>query len=313
MVAAVLIVSLFVMTVMVILIQRNLRDRVVTLEEEPDQNLTPLPITPINPIEPTPIPVNTPSMRTDCFSFVPDVEIYVGVTNDFNSNILWRQAKESEGAVVEPVDLSLLPNKSDVNPVFISTSNYEARVTHVPDFISLPDSNPLNILRVESPISTGSITLPVKGLETSNGNNANGDAFEFIFTEPVGIVSFDCIDLRGSPANPTVIRLWDENNVLFWQEGLPNDYDESLIFVGINDPLNRIKTMRMAIGTTTTSNSNTWSIANLSMGRNSPYGVCDVNRVIRVEEDQIEVFYQSNSDQSLITDPEVIQELLPDP
>lgn len=310
-VATVLIISLFVIVIMTILVQRNLRDRVNLIEN--NENSSPPSVSPIQdqvgPMSPEMVTIS----REDCFSFEPDPEIFVGTANNLNDNLLWRQMKINQGGMVEEVDLSLIPTKVDSNPVVITTDNYQSSITHVQDVVLVPGQNSVNTLRVESPLSTGGLTLPFKGLETDNGSNSNADSFEFVFDAPVGIVGFDALDLIASTTEPAVIRLWDEEGFLFWQGGISQDYDASVVFVGISDPLNRIKVMRIAVGNVSGSNSNEWSICNISIGENSPYGQCDVSRIINAGDDRIDVLYRNNGDQSVISDPEIIADLLMDP
>lgn len=254
-----------------------------------------------------------PLLREDCFSYVPEVEIFIGDLNDASLSTTWVQDRINEGSLVENVDLTPVPIKSNNSSVMLNTSNFSAEVLHVEDLFILPRSNTISLLRVESPISSGGLTFPQKGLETDGGSNSSGDAFEIVFQNPVGIISFDCLNLEGSSTYPIVIRLWDKNNFMFRVETIETNFVGSLVFIGIRDPINRIKTMRIATGSDNGNQNNEWSIFNIALGNSYPYGACDVSRIVESDGSQIEVSYRKNDDNSLLNDQEIIENLLLDP
>ena len=249
------------------------------------------------------------NQREDCFVYPDDPELYVGEVANLNSGYAWYQSHISDGAVVEAVDMNPVPIGSSAASIFLTTPTYTIETYHIDDQYDFPGAGTRRTLSVEFPVNS-TITLPVKGIDTASGSSANGDSMEFVFDTPVGIFGLDTLDFESPLGYRGIVKAWDEAGSLIMEEFVETDGNGQVLFIGVVDKFNRMKTIRVTVGDINGGTStDVFAVAHIHAGVMPALEVCDVNRVIVSNAGGIEVTYTDVMTQTTIVDPVIIASL----
>jgi hypothetical protein len=255
-----------------------------------------------------------PILESKCFSY-PNTYITTGSIGDDSGGDLWYSALLTEGATIEDPDISTLPIGNNNSPIPLTSTSFSAILQHIDDDYSYPGAGNIRTMRTEEPVTVNGVTLnSLKGFHNNNGSRLNGHSAEFVFNEPVGIIGLYVLNMDASIVAPAKIQAWDENNTLIvFDVSLTDSVNNDLMFIGISDPRNRIKTIRFTVGQLDAlTQSSNWGFADVSFGRNVIQDFCDVRRVTTYVNGVLTIKYYDEVTSFEITDANIIQSLQPD-
>lgn len=246
--------------------------------------------------------------RTDFYLYSPQAELFVGILDDLNAGIDW--SNNFDGST-ELVDSSSFPLGS-TSLLTASTINFNVEISHVDDSVCGPGGGTIRSFNVEEPISQGGSSLPVRGLESVGGGTTSLNAFEFTLDQPCGGFGLDLLDFE-SDINFAQgrVKAWDSNDVLIFDQPVETDGMDGVLFVGLTDASNRIKTIRIIVGD---SNGGTLSdqlaCANFRIGVHNQPQSAQVKRIISAG-DFIKIEFRDIQTNLPINDAQIINSLVP--
>tara|TARA_R110002072_G_scaffold45565_7_gene126996 strand:- start:20 stop:961 length:942 start_codon:yes stop_codon:yes gene_type:complete len=255
-----------------------------------------------------------PNLETRCFS-TPGTQTQLGDIGDLSAQAAWIMDLVNDGATVESVDLSGLPITNNTSVINLQTTSFGALVNHRDDIAPYPETGSARNLKLEDPLAVNGVSIPDRGFQIPTGSRLNGHSIEFVFDDPVGIFSADLLNFNASVDAPGKIQLWDENNTLIYldDESIVMTVAGDVMFIGIQDPRNRIKTLRITTGQDMPlTQADTWGIAYMNFGINDPNTsiTCDVERIATYENGILTLTYIDQNTMLEITDKDIIDSLI---